>query len=70
MLKTSVPFHLFRQVLIVVGSLVLCGVLLGYFISPKWFILSGIIGIGMVFSGVSGFCSLLKILPLCPWNKK
>jgi hypothetical protein len=48
---------------------VLIGVLLGAFVSSGFYVLSGLIGAGLVFAGVSGFCGMAKLLALMPWNR-
>lgn len=63
------PIPIMRQVQIVAGSLILIGTLLGAFISPWWLILSGFVGAGLVFAGVSGFCGMANILALLPFNR-
>jgi rhodanese-related sulfurtransferase len=63
------PIELNRQVMIAAGSLVLAGVLLGAFVNPGFYALSGVIGAGLIFAGVSGFCGLAKLLGLMPWNR-
>lgn len=63
------PIELNRQVMIAAGSLVLAGVLLGAFVNPGFYALSGVIGAGLIFAGVSGFCGLAKLLALMPWNR-
>ena len=65
----SQPIEINRQVMIAAGSLVLFGVLLGAFVNPGFYALSGVIGAGLVFSGVSGFCGMAKLLALMPWNR-
>jgi rhodanese-related sulfurtransferase len=65
----SQPIEIDRQVMIAAGSLVLFGVLLGAFVSPRFYALSGLIGAGLVFAGVSGFCGMAKLLALMPWNR-
>ncbi len=58
-----------RQVQITAGSLVLTGVILGVFAS-KWFLLlSGFVGAGLIFAGLSGWCGMAKLLARMPWNK-
>lgn len=64
------PLELQRQVQIGAGSLVLLGVLLGYLLSPGFFVLSGLVGAGLIFAGVSGFCGLARVLMLMPWNRR
>jgi rhodanese-related sulfurtransferase len=63
------PIEINRQVMIAAGSLVLIGVLLGAFVNPGFYALSGVIGAGLVLAGVSGFCGMAKLLALMPWNR-
>ena len=58
-----------RQVRFTAGSLVLAGLMGGKFLSPKVRTLSGIIGAGLTFSGVSNTCAMGKALSKFPWNK-
>lgn len=62
------PIELVRQMQIVAGSAVLIGAVLGFAIHPAFFALSGAIGAGLLFSGVSGTCAMLHILKRMPWN--
>lgn len=64
------PISIMRQVQIVAGSLVVIGTLLGAFISPWFLILSGFVGSGLVFAGVTNTCALGMLLTQMPWNKK
>jgi hypothetical protein len=64
------PMEILRQVQITAGSLVLGGVLLGFAVSPVWFGLSGFVGAGLVFAGVSGSCAMASVLALAPWNRR
>lgn len=63
------PMEIMRQVQIAAGSLVLLGVILGFAIAPIWFALSGFVGAGLVFAGVSGFCGMARLLMFAPWNR-
>ena len=63
------PIEIMRQVQITAGSLVLLGVILGFTVSPAWFGLSGFIGAGLTFAGVSGWCGMAKVLAMMPWNR-
>jgi len=67
-LGKSLP--IIRQVMIVAGSLVLSGVVLGVFVNVNFLILSGFVGAGLVFAGVSGWCGMAFLLAKMPWNKK
>jgi rhodanese-related sulfurtransferase len=69
-LDKSRPIEINRQVMIAAGSLVLIGVLLGAIVRPEFYALSGLIGAGLVFAGVSGFCGMTKLLELMPWNRQ
>ena len=63
------PLELMRQVQIIAGSLTLLGVLLGFTVSPAFFWLSGFVGAGLLFAGMSGFCCMARLLMLMPWNR-
>ncbi len=64
------PLPIMRQVQIVAGSLVAAGSALGAFVSPWWMLLSGFVGAGLVFAGVSGFCGMATVLARMPWNRR
>jgi rhodanese-related sulfurtransferase len=59
-----------RQVRIATGSLVLIGVLLGWFIHRAFYGLAGFVGAGLVFAGITDFCGMGLLLAKMPWNKK
>jgi rhodanese-related sulfurtransferase len=65
----SPKMDVMRQVQIVAGSLVVLGVLLGWFVSPWFLALSLFVGSGLVFAGVSGWCGMAKLLAVMPWNR-
>ena len=58
-----------RQMQLTAGFLVLIGVILGTFINPWFNIIPGFAGMGLMFAGVSGWCGMVKLLALMPWNK-
>lgn len=64
------PIEIMRQVQIAAGSLVLIGVLLGALVAPGFYILSGFVGAGLLFAGVTGFCGMANMLALMPWNRR
>lgn len=66
----NAPMSIMRQVQIVAGSLVVTGTLLGAFVSPWFLILSGFIGSGLVFAGITNTCALGMLLAKMPWNQK
>lgn len=57
-----------RQVRIAAGSLVLFGVVLGFMFNPSAFYLSGFVGVGLVFAGVTDTCGMGMLLAKMPWN--
>jgi rhodanese-related sulfurtransferase len=64
------PIDIMRQVQIVAGSLILLGVALGALLSPGFYALSGLVGAGLLFAGVSGFCGMARVLSAMPWNQR
>lgn len=58
-----------RQVRIGAGSLVLLGVLAGAFLHPAFLILSGFVGAGLIFAGVTDWCGMGLLLAKMPWNQ-
>ena len=65
----NAPLPLMRQVQIVAGSLVLLGVILSQAVAPGWIWLSGFVGAGLTFAGISGFCGMARLLAVMPWNR-
>lgn len=63
------PMELMRQVQIAAGSMVVLGVVLGALVAPGFYALSGFVGAGLVFAGVTGTCGLARVLRLMPWNR-
>lgn len=69
-LDRSQPIDIIRQVQIAAGSLVLLGVVFGALVAPAFYALSGFVGAGLLFAGVSGFCGMARLLGVMPWNKR
>lgn len=69
-INKNAPISLMRQVQIVAGSLVLTGTLLGAFVSPWFLILSGFMGAGLTFSGITDSCMLGMLLARLPYNQR
>lgn len=63
------PIDIMRQVLLTAGTIVLTGVLLGLFVNPLFFVLSGFMGAGLMFAGATGWCGLALLLKTMPWNR-
>jgi hypothetical protein len=51
-----------RIVLAFAGAMVLLSLLLGLFVSPYWFLLTGFVGLNLLQSAFTGFCPLAIIL--------
>jgi len=69
-LNRHAPIEIMRQVQIAAGLLVVLGVILGFLVSPLFFLLSGFIGAGLIFAGVTGFCGMARVLASAPWNQR
>ena len=65
----GVVLPLDRQTQIAAGFLVFFGTLLGAMVSPWWYVLPGFIGAGLMFSGLSGYCGMTRMLATMPWNQ-
>jgi rhodanese-related sulfurtransferase len=63
------PLPIMRQVQIVAGTLIIAGVVLGYTTDSRLFLLSGFVGAGLLFAGVSGLCGMASLLLKMPWNR-
>lgn len=59
-----------RQVRIAAGFLVALGSGLGGFVDPRWFILSGFVGCGLMFAGITDTCGMGMMLAKMPWNRR
>jgi rhodanese-related sulfurtransferase len=64
------PISLQRQVQIVAGSLVLLGTVLGAWVSPWFLLLSGGVGAGLTFAGITDTCGLAMLLAKLPYNQR
>ena len=60
---------LMRQVQITVGFLVAVGGLLALTVNRLFAIIPLIVGSGLLFAGLTGFCGLALLLAKMPWNK-
>jgi len=66
----SRPLELQRQVHIAAGTLIVLGAALGVAVDPWFHLLPAVVGGGLVFAGLSGFCGLARILAKAPWNRR
>jgi len=67
--RKAVRFTIMQQVQIIAGGCVLVGVILSKVHNPYWVYLSGFMGAGLLFAGLSGWCGMAKLLAKMPWNK-
>ncbi|MBC8040057.1 MAG: rhodanese-like domain-containing protein [Opitutaceae bacterium] len=59
-----------RQVRIAAGGIVFTGTLLAWFVHPNFVWLSGFVGAGLVFAGVTDFCGMGLLIAKLPWNRR
>ncbi|BFM21091.1 rhodanese-like domain-containing protein [Gilvimarinus japonicus] len=59
-----------RQVRIAAGSLVLIGVVLGALVTPVFYALSGFVGAGLVFAGITDTCAMGMLIARMSWNRR
>lgn len=60
---------LMQQVQIVVGSLSATGAVLALTTNPLFALIPLLMGSGLLFAGLTGFCGLALLLAKMPWNK-
>lgn len=65
--KKSVPLNC--QVQIITGSLVVIGSALAVWGHPYWAALPGVMGAGLMFSGITDTCAMGSCLARMPWNQ-
>jgi glyoxylase-like metal-dependent hydrolase (beta-lactamase superfamily II)/rhodanese-related sulfurtransferase len=59
-----------RQVRIAAGLIVLAGVLLANVVHPGFVWLSGFVGAGLVFAGITDWCGMGLLIARAPWNRR
>ena len=70
LINVNAPISIMRQVQIVAGTLIVTGTLLGAFVSPWFLILSGFVGSGLLFAGITNTCALAMLLAKLPYNQR
>jgi hypothetical protein len=58
-----------RQVQITVGFLSAIGAALALTINPRYVFIPLLVGCGLLFAELTGFCGLALVLAKMPWNK-
>lgn len=68
--RGSKAMSLERQVRIAAGFMVLSGVILGTWVHPGFYGISGFVGAGLMFAGITDWCGMAMILAKMPWNQR
>ena len=68
--STNKVIALERQVRIAAGAIVLIGVLLAQFVNPTFIWLSGFVGAGLTFAGITDRCGMGMLIAKLPWNQR
>lgn len=58
-----------RQVRLIAGMLALSGAVLALVVNPMWIFLSGFIGLGLTFAGLTDICPMGILIGKMPWNR-
>jgi rhodanese-related sulfurtransferase len=66
---TSRVLPLMRQVQVMVGFLSATGAALALTVNPRYAFIPLVVGCGLLFAGLTGFCGLAMLLAKMPWNK-
>jgi rhodanese-related sulfurtransferase len=66
---TTKVISLERQVRIAAGAIVVTGALLAQFVNPAFIWLSGFIGAGLLFAGLTDWCGMGLLIAKMPWNQ-
>ena len=65
----AVRMTVLQQTQLAIGLMTLTGLGLGFFVHPAGYLLSALMGAGLTFAGITGFCGLMNLLALMPWNR-
>ena len=68
-LQRSGAWSLERQVRFTAGLLVMAGMIPGVLVHPAFLALAGLVGAGLVFSGITDTCGMGMLLAKMPWNR-
>lgn len=58
-----------RQVRLVAGLIVLVGAAAAFALDRRWISLSGFVGLGLTFAGLTDICAMGELLVRMPWNR-
>lgn len=68
-LRSGTGIPIMQQTQIAAGSLILLSLFLAWIINPLFLILAGLVGAGLTFAGISGYCGMAMLLERLPWNR-
>ncbi len=68
-IKGKQKWDIERQVRFTAGLLVTIGIILGYFLTPYFYLLSLFVGLGLVFASVTNTCAMGMLIMKLPYNK-
>jgi rhodanese-related sulfurtransferase len=58
-----------RQTQITAGLFCFLGTGLGFLLNPYFYIIPGFVGLGLLVSGITGWCGTTTLLSKMPWNR-
>jgi len=65
--RKTIPLE--RQVRVTAGVAIIAGITLGLNLHPAYLYLSGFVGAGLIFAGITNRCGLAFLLARMPWNQ-
>lgn len=68
--RISSRLSIMRQTLLATGVLIVLAHALALLVSPVWFIVSAVVGAGLLFAGLTGWCGMSMLLMRMPWNRE
>jgi rhodanese-related sulfurtransferase len=68
-MQTGTVLPLNRQVQVAVGLLLVLFTVAGFGVHPVFHILAGLMGLGLINAGVTGWCGMATVLAKMPWNR-
>lgn len=68
-IRGKATLSLDRQVRIAAGFLAFFGALLALVVDPRWALLSGCVGAGLMHAGIANSCMMGMMLAKMPWNQ-
>ena len=68
-MQTGTVLPLNRQVQVAVGLLLVLFTVAGFGVHPVFHILAGLMGLGLINAGVTGWCGMAMVLAKMPWNR-